>query len=94
MSETRKAIERVESYNKQLRALNAQIDKLKKGSKEYEAALKRQKKLYEEGKQAVEAMRVSTNRLSTNLKSHRNLISQSSKAVSYTHLTLPTNREV
>jgi len=80
MSETRKAIERVESYNKQLRALNAQIDKLKKGSKEYEAALKRQKKLYEEGKQAVEAMRVSTNRLSTNLKSHRNLISQSSKA--------------
>jgi len=80
MSETRKAIDRVESYNKQLKALNAQIEKLQKGSKEYEAALKRQKKLYEEGKQAVEAMRVSTNRLSTNLKSHRNLISQSSKA--------------
>ncbi len=49
MSETRKAIDRVESYNKQLKALNAQIEKLQKGSKEYEAALKRQKKLYEEG---------------------------------------------
>jgi len=80
MSETRKAIERVESYNKQLRSLNAQIEKLQKGSKEYEAALKRQRKLYEEGKQAVEAMRVSTNRLSTNLKSHRKLIGDSSKA--------------
>lgn len=82
MSATRKAIEQVNKYSAELRKAEEELSKLKKGTKEYDAAMKKHQKAYNDGKTAVRQLRVELTKLSTNFKSHRKLITDGGSAMS------------
>ena len=82
MSQTRKAIENLEKYTKELREADKALSKLKKGSKEYEAALKRHEQAYKKARTSAQQLRGAMTNLSTTFKSHRDLIAKGGQAMS------------
>ena len=82
MSATRKAIDQVNKYSAELRKADEELSKLKKGTKEYNAAMKRHEQAYNKGKTSVRQLRVELTKLSTNFKSHRKLITDGGSAMS------------
>ena len=81
MSATRKAIEQVNKYALELKKAERELSKLKQGTKEYNAAMKRHQAAYTKGKVATRELRTELNKLSTNFKSHRKLILQGGEAM-------------
>lgn len=81
MSATRKAIEQVNKYALELKKAEQELSKLKKGTREYNAAMKRHEAAYTKGKVATRELRTELNKLSTNFKSHRQLILQGGEAM-------------
>lgn len=82
MSQTRKAIENLEKYTKELREADKALSKLKKGSKEYNAALKKHEQAYKKARASAQQLRGSMSNLSTTFKSHRDLIAKGGQAMS------------
>jgi len=66
MSATRKAIEQVNKYALELKKAEQELSKLKKGTKEYNAAMKRHEAAYTKGKVATRNLRTELNKLSSN----------------------------
>lgn len=81
MSATRKAIEQVNKYALELKKAEQELSKLKKGTKEYNAAMKRHEAAYTKGKVATRNLRTELNKLSSNFKSHRKLILDGGQAM-------------
>lgn len=81
MSATRKAIEQLDKYTKELKQAQAELLKVKKGTQEYDKALAKHKKAYDNARQSAKKLQVTMGTLSTTFKSHRKLIEQGGSAM-------------
>jgi hypothetical protein len=81
MSATRKAIEQLDKYTKELKQAQAELAKVEKGTKKYDQALAKHKKAYDNARMSAKKLQVTMGNLSTTFKSHRKLVQQGGDAL-------------
>jgi hypothetical protein len=81
MSATRKAIEQLDKYTKELKQAQAELLKVEKGTKKYDQALAKHKKAYDNARMSAKKLQVAMGNLSTTFRSHRKLVEQGGDAI-------------
>jgi hypothetical protein len=81
MSATRKAIEQLDKYTKELKQAQAELAKVEKGTKKYDQALAKHKKAYDNARMSAKKLQVAMGNLSTTFKTHRKLVKEGGDAI-------------